>query len=752
MSSYSLSTNNNGMGFPSIFVPEDEKDENYHKTFVQAIANRSINSGYSTRNMLMNECVNFYLGLQGGEEFEFLQKAEDGEVLPAKWMDFNKIAVKIDTLCGEFYQRGYKVNVKAYNKEAQSRKMDERNRLVTEMRFQPIAEMLQEENGLPLQSDSGFIPQTEKELDIYMDKTYKETSEIVMRGILNWLRKRHMWDYERLATYRDLMIMGGCFARSEVVDCLPKLDRRDPRNMIWDVNATDDFLSDSTYWGEVAYMSLGEVTKRYKINAKELETAFKDYQNFTTNTTAFATSANDFGFLGGNSQLKLFENRGGQLRCLVIKGFWQDYKTMSHKYSPNKYGDVHVKKLKDESTGENVKNTVIQVWRQGTLIGGRWMKEFGIMKNQDRSVDNIATTTPPYVALVPNFLNGAIISKVHRMKPIQNLKNIAWYNLQIQMAKSGGKVFMYDISQLPKGMDFHTAMKYARVSGIMLMDSSVEGAGTYNQTKDMDMGVSSAFEHYLRVNAALDAEMDAISGINEARQGVSQGASQAVGVTNSMLAQSNMSTAMYSGLYSMFFTKVLNKQAGLAKIAWAGKERFAPIIGDVGVNFLEKDIELELNDYNVFVEDTPPVLADQQLFYQLVMTAIQSGTLPFLAGMKLLMEKDLDTAIDDLEMEMKRVEQKQQAQQDIQNQQQQQMMQQEQQLAQSQQQQEARANRDKLLMQQMKGQVDMQKIIAQGRFDLKQGLLGFKEQLALKKIDAAIQAQKAKDKPKPKGK
>ena len=83
------------MSFPSIFVPEDEKDEKYHKTFIQSITSQSVMSGYSERNVLMNECVNFYLGLQGGEEFEFMQKAEDGEVLPAKWMDFNKIAVKM---------------------------------------------------------------------------------------------------------------------------------------------------------------------------------------------------------------------------------------------------------------------------------------------------------------------------------------------------------------------------------------------------------------------------------------------------------------------------------------------------------------------------------------------------------------------------------------------------------------------------------------------------------------------------------
>lgn len=737
---------------PSIFVPEKEKDEKYHKTFVQSITNRGAMSGYSQRSLIMNECVNFYLGLQGGEEFDFLQKAEDGEVLPAKWMDFNKLAVKVDNLVGTLSQRGYKIDVKAYNKDAQSRRMDEKNRLITEMRFQPIAEMLQEDNGIPLSSDAGFQPQNQREIDVYMNKTYKDTSELVMRAILKYLRKYNNWDYTRLALFRDLLIMGAAFEKHEIIDGIPTRRRRDPRNIIFDVNSTDDFLSDSSYWGEISYMTLEEITKRYKISKAELEQAFKDFQNFNFNSTAFNVYQNDYGFLGSQSPLKLFDNRGGQLRCMVIQAYWQDLKPLKNKYSEDKYGSVHIKSLGDESYGDEdkVKATPIQIWRQGTLIGGKFLRDWGIMKNQERSVDNIATTTPPYTALVPNYLNGAIISKVHRMKPLQNLKNMVLYNLQLLMAKSGGKVFFYDISQLPKGWDIHTAMKYARVAGISFIDTSVEGAGTYNQFKDVDMGVSDAFTNFLEVSRFLDMEMDQITGINDARQGNIQGASQAVGVTNSALAQSELSTQMYFDMFSQFFTRGMNKQAGLAKIAWAGKEKFAPIIGDVGINFLEQDIELELNDYNVFIEETPEFAQDHQMFYQLVMTAIQSKTLPFVQGLKLLMEHDLDEAMSQLEIEVHKQEQMQMEQQQQQAQQQQAMMQQEQALAQSQQQQEMLKGQQKIQMQQMQGRTDLQKIVAQGRLDLKQGLLGFKEKLALKKIDAAIQAQKAKERPKSK--
>jgi len=725
--------------FPSIFVPEKEKDENYHKQYVQAIVSRSIYSGYSERRALMDECVNFYLGLQSGEEFDFIQKAEDGEVLPAKWMDFNKIAVKIDLLIGELSKRSYKIDVRACNKAAQSKRLDEYNRLLTEMRFAPIAQELEADNGLPLQSDDAFVPETKEQLDIYMGKSYKETSELVMREILKYLRKVHNWDYERIAVFRDLLIMGLGFFKNQVEDGLPRLERVDPRYMIWDTNAKDDFLSDSTYWGEMSYMSLGEITKRYKISRKELEAAFKNYNEYNRNPQSYAQFTVDFGFIDRTSRFQVFKNEGGEIRALVATAYWQDLKNIKRKSSVDKYGEEHLKRVGEEKDGENIKNTPIQIWRTGTLIGGVFLKDYGPMKNQDRSVDNIATTTPPYIALIPNYLNGAIVSKVHRLKPLQNLKNIAMYRIQLDMARSGGKGFVYDVAQLPKGWDVHTALKFLRTTGIAYIDSSVEGAGSFNQFKEIDMGLSQAVTQFIELSMFLDREMDAISGVNEARQGLIQNASQAVGVTNSALLQSSLSTEMYFAMFSQMFTKAVNKQAGLAKIAWAGKERFSPIIGDVGVNFLEQDIELDLNDYNVFVEEVPLAMQDQQMFYNLVMTGIQTQQLPLLFGMKLLMEKDVEEAMNLLEVETKRQEQSQEEQQ-------QQLMQQQQEQAQADQQQAQQDMQLKSQIAQMKAQGDMQKIVAQGSLDMKQGAMGFQQQVALKKIDAAIQAQKNKEK------
>jgi hypothetical protein len=280
-----------------------------------------------------------------------------------------------------------------------------------------------------------------------------------------------------------------------------------------------------------------------------------------------------------------------------------------------------------------------------------------------------------------------------------------------------------------------------KIAGIMIIDSSADGAGQHNQFKDFDQTLSDSVNRYIEISMLMDREMDAISGINEARQGLVQRASQAVGVTNSALVQSNLSTAMYADMFSKFFSKAMQVQAGLAKIAWAGKEKFAPIIGDVGVNFLEVDLDLDLDDYNVFIEDTPAILADQQIFYQLIMTAIQSRAISLSTAIKLFMEKDIDESVAILDAELARAEQAQVGQQE-------QLMMEEQENRAAEQQQAQQANQAKMASQQMADEADLKKIIAQGRLDLQQGLMTFKKDMALKRMDAQIAKQKAKERPK----
>ena len=238
----------------------------------------------------------------------------------------------------------------------------------------------------------------------------------------------------------------------------------------------------------------------------------------------------------------------------------------------------------------------------------------------------------------------------------------------------------------------------------------------------------------------MDREMDAISGVNEARQGMVKNASQAVGVTQSSLFQSALATAVYYDLFSQFCSHVLDHQAKLAKIAWAGKERFAPIIGDAGIDFLKIDVDMDLHDYAIFVTEVPPMVQDQQTYQSLIMAAVQAGQLGFVQAMKLLLEKDVRVGVRQLEREQrKQMEQQQAAEQQLAAQQQQQQLMAEQ----------AQAEREQQASQlenSVNNQNELKKILAQGRINMRGQLIDFKKDAALKKMDNRLKEKELNQK------
>ena len=170
---------------------------------------------------------------------------------------------------------------------------------------------------------------------------------------------------------------------------------------------------------------------------------------------------------------------------------------------------------------------------------------------------------------------------------------------------------------------------------------------------------------------------------------------------------------------------MFNYRGGLVKLSFAGNERYAPIIGDVGIDFLKDTVELELDDFGVFISETPPMLDDLQSFQSLVMASLQSGGLAFSDAMELLIEKDITIAIQ----RYKRMEA--QRQREVQKQQAQQMAQQ----AKAAQEKEQAEMKKEITKIQAKGDADMEKQALQNEGDMNEVLVEGKIKMAGEKID-----------------
>jgi hypothetical protein len=721
------STRSLSVSFPEINIPDSQKNQDFHKKMVEAITNYSRNQSFDLDYAAMDECYKFYDSTQSGDEFNFLQTSEDGDTLPAKWINLPNIRHKMNILTGEFMRLGYQLNVRTINKDAVIRKLEQKDNIRTQMRMKPVTEGLEEQFRLPLSDPNQQLPRSDQDLDEFMKYNYREKSEIVMERALNYaLKQGRTWDYERMSLFRDLLITNRAWAKIEVKNGIPVVRRIDPRYMIFDRNCTDDFASDSTYFGEIRYMGLSEVAEAYNLKREQLKEAYDSFSKHTTTHISTVTS------------LQPFINESDGIRVLVVSAVWRDYKKMSFKNSTDNYGFTHLKKVTPSNIeSDAVENHQVEIWRKGTLIADKFFKDWGEIKNQVRSIDNLSSTTSPYFVLLPDYVNKQSISVVGLLRGLQNLKNITMYNLQVSMSRAGAKGFVFDTSQLPEHWNVEKMLKYLKTVGIAFINSKKDGVpAQFNQFQQFDMSLSESVKQYLAILGSLDNEMDRVSGVNQAREGQMVGAQQTVGVTRSSLIQSNMSTETKFKEFNMFASRVLNYVAGLIKLNWPmAKERFAPILGESGINFLETDIELDLNDYGVFIEEIPPVINDYQNFQALVQAAIQAGQLSFLAGIKLLKEPDINVGIRLFERELEKQEERTIQQAESQFTQQQQAQQSQQQAIQESEAQKTQAElTTKLTLEDFKQKAQMNKTLAEIRGRLSEKKIDFKKDFEIAKI------------------
>ena len=270
--------------FPEINIPDSKKDAEWHKKFVLAIANKSLDSKHDVDYLSVEECQNYYNGVQDNKSLEFVQFADDGDRLPAFWTNYNKIRPKIDLLIGEYSKKGYRINVRSTDSAAKIKKLEIREDARVDHRMEPYTQELESEFGIPLGPDKSF--EDEEELDDYFDYTYKQKSEVVMKAALEYSLDRQRWGYERKALFRDLIITNKVFAKVELINGIPKTRRIDPKYMIFDRDATDDHLTDATYIGEVRYMNITEAAQKYKVTKEQLLQAHNSDKQYNGQQTS----------------------------------------------------------------------------------------------------------------------------------------------------------------------------------------------------------------------------------------------------------------------------------------------------------------------------------------------------------------------------------------------------------------------------------------------------------------------------------
>jgi len=646
----------------------EKKDKNWYKRYVLAIMSNGLNQRYYGEREYIYEYYEYFHGVESSEKFTALKESfKDDREINLVWLNFKAIEKKVNQLVEQFQERGFDLDMNALSSEAYSRRNQFKKMVFASMRLQDVQE--QYAAGMGMDYFAKEVPDDVREIEEWTQDNYKDRYVTVMTAIVNYHLEIYRWAYKRMHLFRDMVVTNRAFCKNEVRNGFPITRLINPMDAVWDTNCNDDHLTDAGFFGEARYMTVEDIAEQYNIKGEALK---KLQEQYASNEGNYASGG--LSWLGaygatGSRIFRPWQNTDGSQRALVFSAEWLDTKNEKFKVDKDRHGNKypqrinedliehlkdeikfakgeHKKALKQELDQEQLKGkitgaekkrgayieerTVITL-RQATLVGGDMVLDWGEVKNMVRSVENPSVTRLRYHGVVPNYTAGIITSFVGSQISIQDFKNMLANRMQLELAKITGNVLEVDEYLLPEGYTFEDAMHLMKTVGVVPKNSMKHEIPDQNpMLRASNVGSTDTVVRLAEIIKYIDAEQDAVVGMNEAFVGRSTGANQAVGVTQSQVNQGSQMTAIYFRSFYEFETRVLTQYTNLSKqsVTW-NPEFYRPIIGDAGVDLISASYGFSAEQFGMTVSPLPPILRSPDSLRALIENGNNQGALTY---------------------------------------------------------------------------------------------------------------------------
>ncbi len=595
-----------------------DKEQDYkdaiRRNMRQSIDKHSILKGQ------MALCYDYFHGSQAKSGFMDLFDVYDVEtekdklVTPVVYMNLNKIKGKVNVLLGDLIDMGFEASANAVNKEAKSRKQQYKLKVLTDMQIKPMMDAAAAESGINIASELEDGDDVQQTLE-----NYKDLSELSIEACLRYTLE--YWNYmlTRLTMLLDASVAGECHGKTSIINGMPRVERLNPLNIYYPRNINDDdFLTKTQAKGHVYYADVREIIESKKLNDEQAEWLKERLKENT------GSKSGEF-FIEFDNKRYFEPFDTGQARVLVAEWEWVDIEKVAGVQAVYENGvetfevltGDEAKKKVDKNRYKDAKEFKVvrknmNVLKKGTLIGDKYLVEYGDVENQPRYYTDYGHTETSITSYRPYYINGQSMSMVMDIMQTQDFINFIWTKVQLEILKSNGTVIEVDVSKLPNEWGdsqsaINTMFHYMKAHGVRMYNSQQGEMPSGNQGSGVssgDTGLGATIAGLMSLLSFVDNEMKNISSINDARQGVIQSANQLNGVTQMALQQSAKTSKYFFDNFFRFESKLLTKHAQHIRISWKNNpERWSDIIGDLYLGFIEMEDDIADDDHEVIVKN-----------------------------------------------------------------------------------------------------------------------------------------------------
>jgi len=690
--------------------------------------------------------------------------AIDGDLsyLNLDWTPVPIIPKFVDIVVNGMNDRLFKIKAVAQDALSAEKRNEYQEMIEGEMLAKPLLQQIESDFGVNVfQTKEEDLPETDAELELFMQMNYKPAIEIATEEAIDTLFQESHYSDTRKRVDMDITTLGIGMAKHIF---LPgegvRVEYVDPANVVYSYTE-DPYFKDTFYWGEIKTVP---ITELIKIDPSLTNEDLKEISKYSQSWYDYY-----------NSQ-QFYENSMFHRDTATLLYFnYKTTHTFVYKKKKTSNGTYKVvekddqfnppQEMMNEGDFEKVTKT-IDVWYDGVMVmGTNIMLQWKLGENMVRPKSASQYAMPNYVACAPKMYKGQLESLVKRMIPFADLIQVSHLKIQQVVSRVVPDGVFIDADGLNE-VDLGTGNAYNPEDALRLyfQTGSVIGRsytqdGEYNNAKvpitqltsssgasKMQMLIGN-YNHYLDM-------IRSVTGLNEARDGSSPDPNSLVGVQKLAALNSNVATRHILNA-SLYITKTLAECLSIRTadvLEYADfKDEFAMQIGKYNLSILDDIKNLYLHDFGIFI-DLMPDEEQKAMLEQNIQMALSKENISLEDAIDIREISNIKMANQLLKVKRKakqdREQQQQMQQQQMQAQMQMQAQQAQAQLAMQTQQAETQS---KMALKEAEVSFDIQKL--QREAELKQQLMQveFEMQMQLKGLEASnlqtreSEREKAKD-------
>ncbi len=538
----------------------------------------------------------------------------DLSYLNLDWKPIPIIPKFVDIVVNGISERTF--DIKAYSQDpfGVSKRTKYMEKIIADMKTRELNDFAQEAFGVSLASTPPEkLPDSEEELALHMQLSYKQGVELAEEQALNTLLNGNNYELIRKRVNYDLTVLGiGCvknsFTKSEGV----KIDYVDPANIVYSYTE-DPYFQDVYYVGEIKTVPINELVKQFpNLSENDLQEMSKQgHQSTGFYNRSMAESTN----IDKNQvQILYFNYKTYMNEVYKVK----DTATGASKVIVKDDNFNPPNDLLEERFGKISKQ--IEVLYEGALVlGTKKLLKWSMAKNMMRPKSDYTKVKMNYQIVAPRMYKGKIESLVSRITSFADMIQITHLKLQQVISRMVPDGIYLDADGLAE-IDLGNGTNYnpQEALNMFFQTGSIIGR-SFTSDGDMNPGkipiqeiqsgsggakMQSLIQTY---NYYLQMIRD-VTGLNEARDASTPDAKALVGIQKMAAANSNTATRhiLQAGLFlTAELCECLSLRISDIIEYSPTKEAFIQKIGNHNVATLKEMSELHLYDFGIFLELSP---------------------------------------------------------------------------------------------------------------------------------------------------